>query len=113
MLEADLHGRVARAFKPLTHLGNLRRAPRAVGALDDDEFATRFLEVHAGNAISVKAALGPWRQQDDILFRAHGRPVRNSWQSIDRARNGSGRGVRPRSGAPYSAASRSVDWRPS
>src|SRR5439155_18573204 len=38
--QSDLQGGVTASFQPFDERGNLRRAPRAISAFDDDEFAS-------------------------------------------------------------------------
>src|SRR5262249_10285003 len=55
--QAHLHRGVPAGLQPPDELGDLRGTARAVRALHDDEFADEFLELHAGDAVAVKAAL--------------------------------------------------------
>src|SRR5207249_1115675 len=64
--EPDLYGSVAAAFEPLDQRSNLRRTPRTVGALDDDQLAGQLGQIHAGNSVAVIAAFGGSRNEDMI-----------------------------------------------
>ena len=54
--EADLHGGMAAALKPLHQAGDLGGAPGAVGPFHHNELAGEFGQIHARNAMPVKMA---------------------------------------------------------